>query len=199
MIKTHQCLTLSLLYAVMKSFNLKYHKSSVLLKTLLAIFASSAVAMLIILLNLPNTLSVGLIVPFITISLLIIFGVFKWITGTYIFVPCTTAISEKGISFKIEKASFLYHQKEFSSGWDNITHISEKFDNNNAEYFYQVTFKNPYFKANFSARENGFDEAEKFFAELRFYKETHMHSLTTDLKSYHIKNYNNLTSLDLIP
>ncbi|ARS42152.1 hypothetical protein CA265_21830 [Sphingobacteriaceae bacterium GW460-11-11-14-LB5] len=96
-----------------------------------------------------------------------------WITKTQIFVHSKILISEKGISFKLKSTSFLYRRTEFFSGWENVSSVTEMFDNHNGGYFYQIAFKNPDFVTNFSPLKNHEIEADRFFSELQYYQESY--------------------------
>ncbi|TCC93449.1 hypothetical protein EZ428_01375 [Pedobacter frigiditerrae] len=126
--------------------------------------------MFVILLNLPKDLPdwiiYGLIVFFLivlVVSLLLMIK--KWLN-----VPCKTFVNESGISFKFEKKNFFYKYNTFFSGWENVTNISDTAYNEQGN-FYQITFKNPSFTANFSAIKTEEEDAEKFFNELTYYQD----------------------------
>ncbi|WP_293311334.1 hypothetical protein [Pedobacter sp. UBA5917] len=96
-----------------------------------------------------------------------------WITRTQIFVSGKVQINEKGIRFKLKSTSFLYRRTNFFCHWDNVIGVTEMFDNHNGGYFYKVAFKNPNFVAYFSPLKKHEKDAERFFTELQFYKESY--------------------------
>jgi hypothetical protein len=96
-----------------------------------------------------------------------------WITRTQIFVRSKVLINEKGISFKLKSTSFFYRRTNFFCAWENVTSVTEMFDNHNGGYFYQVAFNNPDFVANFSPLKNHETEADRFFSELQYYQESY--------------------------
>jgi len=157
----------------MNSFQLKYHKSSILIAVLIAVPSIGALLMLMILFCLPiNAPFWAIVVLNFSFLLVMILGL-KWIIKTQIFIPCQVTIGRRGLSFNIKKSSLFYDKKKFFSAWENIAAISEKFDDQNGEYYYQISFKKSFTKVNLSAQINYKEEAELFFKELRYFQETY--------------------------
>ncbi|WP_343522779.1 hypothetical protein [Pedobacter sp.] len=157
----------------MYPYKLKYHKNSVLLIAMVGIPVLFISLMLYCLFSLPSSLSETSTLLFVSLSIILMALFLLWITKTQIFVLSKISISEKGISFKLRKTSFLYRRTDFFSEWENVTSVIEMFDNHNGGYFYQITFKNPAFVANFSALKNHETAAERFFSELKYYQESY--------------------------
>ncbi|PWS27810.1 hypothetical protein DHW03_09545 [Pedobacter yonginense] len=102
--------------------------------------------------------------------------------NTQLIVKCAIKINERGLNLKVDKPTLFYHQKDFSTNWENVSHITEKFDGRNGSYYYQIAFKNPSFKANFNAMNRCEDEAERFYTELRSFQEIyHLQKMPTIL------------------
>lgn len=156
----------------MHPYKLKYHKNSVLLIAMVGIPMFFISLMLYCLFSLPSSLSETSTLIFVSLSIILMALLLLWITKTQIFVHSKILISEKGISFKLKSTSFLYRRTEFFSGWENVTSVTEMFDNHNGGYFYQIAFKNPGFVANFSPLKNHEIEADRFFSELQYYQES---------------------------
>jgi hypothetical protein len=157
----------------MQTFTLNYHKNSMLLLSMLCIPILYSGLTLAILLKLQPSIADWLIFVIIASSLLMMILLLRWVIYSQIMVQSKVSINDKGISFKLQKNSFLYRYVDFYSGWENVNNISEIFCSRTGNYFYRITFKNPFFSANFSAIKNGEAEAEKFFSELDYYKETY--------------------------
>ncbi len=157
----------------MHSYKLKYHKNSVLLIAMVAIPAIFISLMLYCLFNLPTSLS-ELSTLFLVATAMISMALFLlWITRTQIFVHSTVLINENGISIKLKSTSFLYRRTDFFCSWENVTSVTEMFDNFNGGYFYQIAFNNPDFVANFSPLKNHETEADRFFSALQYYQENY--------------------------
>lgn len=157
----------------MQPYKLKYHKNSVLLIAMVGIPVFFISLMLYCLFNLPTSLSEPSTLILICLSVVFMATTLLWITRTQIFVSGKVQINEKGIRFKLKSTSFLYRRTNFFCHWDNVTGVTEMFDNHNGGYFYKVAFKSPNFVAYFSPLKKHEKEAERFFTELQFYKESY--------------------------
>jgi len=137
--------------------------------------------------SLSSLFSTPLLLTIVSISIILLTLFLLWIKNTQVYVSTTVSLSNKGITFKLNR-SFLYSLSEFSTHWDNVENIKEVFDNNEGTHLYQIKFKNPTFTANFSALNNHELEAEKFFSELQYYQETFiLDHLRYQVKTHHHK------------
>jgi len=157
----------------MHSYKLKYHKNSVLLIAMIGIPVFFISLMLYCLFSLPTSLSELSTLVLVSLSIISMALILLWVTRTQIFVHSKVLISEKGISFKLKSTSFLYRRTDFFCGWENISRVTEMFDNHNGGYFYQISFSHPDFVANFSPLKNHETEADRFFSELQYYQESY--------------------------
>ena len=157
----------------MQTFTLNYHKNSMLLLSMLFIPISYSGLTLAVLLKLQPLVAEWIIFLIIVLSFLLMILLLRWVVYSQVKVQCKVSLDDKGISFRLQKNSFLYRYVDFYSGWENVNNISEIFCSRTGNYFYRLTFKNPFFSANFSAIKNGETEADKFFSELNYYKETY--------------------------
>jgi hypothetical protein len=157
----------------MHPYKLKYHKNSVLLIAMVGIPMFFISLMLYCLFSLPTSLSELSTLVLVSLSIISMALILLWVTKTQIFVRSKVLISEKGISFKLKKTSFLYRRRDFFCGWEHVTSVTEMFDNHNGGYFYQIAFNNPDFVANFSPLKNHETEADRFFSELQYYQESY--------------------------
>ncbi|RDC56845.1 hypothetical protein DU508_06485 [Pedobacter chinensis] len=155
----------------MNSFQLKYHKSNVLIAALIGVPSIGALLMLMILFCLPINAPLWAITLLIFSFLLVMILALRWIIKNQVFVPCTVTINRQGLRFNIEKASLFYDKKNFFSAWENIASISEKFDDQNGGYYYQIRFRKSFIKVNLSAQINCEEEAELFFKELSCFQD----------------------------
>ncbi|TCD11665.1 hypothetical protein EZ449_05255 [Pedobacter frigidisoli] len=155
----------------MKSYQLKYHKNSVLLIAMLVIPFFFISLLFYILFSLPTSISELSILALVLSSIASVFLLLFWVKETQIFVTAKIIINNEGIAFELKKSSLFYWRTSFFSGWERVSNITEMFDNHNGGYFYQITFKNPAFTVNFSPLKNHQLEAEHFFAELQYYQE----------------------------
>ena len=109
-----------------------------------------------------------------------------WVLKTQIFAHSKVIIGEDGIGFKLKSTCLLYRRTDFFTGWDNVTRVTEMFDNHTGGHFYQIEFKNPSFVANFNPLKDLEVEADRFFSELQHYQEndniTNQLLLNTKLK-----------------
>lgn len=158
----------------MQTFNLNYHKNTILLISMIAVPVLIAGVTLLILLSLPSHLPEFVFITIIIISVLIMVATLRWLINNVIIVPCQATISHEGIFFTLEKKSLLYQTKEFFSGWENVTSISEIFCSKTGRNFHRITFSNPSITANFSAIKYNELEADKFFNDLSYYQDTYM-------------------------
>lgn len=158
----------------MQTFNLNYHKNTILLISMIAVPMVIAGLTLSILLALPSRLPEFVFIAIIVISVLFMVAILRWLINKVIIVPCQTTISHEGIFFALEKKSFLYRTNEFFSGWENVTSISEIFCSKTGRNFHRITFSNPTITANFSAIRYNELEADKFFTDLSYYQDTYM-------------------------
>lgn len=154
----------------MLPYRLLYSKNSVLIMAMILIPIFGVGLMFAILLNLPKDLPDWTIFSFIIFFLFVLVVSLLYIIKKWLNVPCNTFVNETGISFKFEKKNFFYKYNDFFSGWENVTNISETAYNEQGN-FYQITFKNPSFTANFSAIKAKEEHAEKFFNELTYYQD----------------------------
>jgi len=123
-----------------------------------------------LLFNLPKDLQDWIIYGIIFSFLILIVVVLLLVIKKWLTVPCKTFVNENGISFKFEKKNFFYKYNDFFSGWENVTNISDTTYNEQGS-FYQISFKNPTFTANFNAIKGEEENAEKFFDELTYYQD----------------------------
>lgn len=93
-------------------------------------------------------------------------------------MPCTVSIEQEQMKLEITEKKLFYNKRNFSAPWENILSIEEKFSIQHGNYSYSAIFSAPYFKANFSMKENDEDEAENFFRLLRCYQENKKISIT---------------------
>jgi len=157
----------------MYPYKLKYHKNSVLLIAMVGIPVFFITLMLYCLFSLPTSLSEISTLVLVSLSIISMALILLWVTRTQIFVQSKVLISEKGISFKLKSTSFLYRRTDFFCGWENVTSVTEMFDNHNGGYFYQIAFNNPDFVVNFSPLKNHESEADRFFSELQYYQDSY--------------------------
>lgn len=157
----------------MHPYKLKYHKNSVLLIAMVGIPIFFISLLVYCLFSLPQSLSEFSTLMLVSLSIITMALIVLWITKTQIFVRSKVHIDENGIRFKLKSTSLLYRRTEYFSGWENISRVTEMFDNHNGGYFYQIAFKNPSFIANFSPLKNHEAEAERFFLELQHYQENY--------------------------
>ncbi|MBC6110735.1 hypothetical protein ACFOG5_16865 [Pedobacter fastidiosus] len=157
----------------MQSYKLKYHKNSLLLITMIGFPIVCATIMFAFLSNLPQSLPEWAMLIMVCSSLVLMVAFLFWMINTQLIVRCAVKVNDKGINLKIDQPSLFYKPKDFFAGWENVNHITEKFDGRNGSYYYQVSFKNPSFNANFNALNGGEEEAEKFYTELRYFQETY--------------------------
>jgi hypothetical protein len=173
----------------MNVFQLQYHKSSVLVTTLAGVPTIGALLMFIMLYHLPINTSFWLISMLITTFLLIMIFILRWVIKTQIFVPCAVSIEQEQMKLEITENNLFYNKRNFSAPWENILSIEEKFSIQHGNYSYAVIFTAPYFKANFSMKENYEDEAENFFKLLRYYQEnkkiSNIHQQKQITKDFH--------------
>lgn len=155
----------------MKSYALKYHKNNVLLIAIFGIPIFFVSLMFYSLFSLPTSISEISILILASLSIIFVSLLLIWIKNNQIFVSTKVFVNETGISYNLSRSSFFYRRTDFFSGWEKVSSITEMFDNHNGGYFYQITFKDPNFTANFSPLKNQELEAENFFAELQFYQE----------------------------
>jgi hypothetical protein len=154
----------------MLPYRLLYSKNSVLILAMILIPILGVGVMFGILLNLPKDLPDWIIYSLIVFFLIILVIFLLIIIKKWLNVPCQAFANENGISFKFEKRNFFYKYNDFFSGWENVTNISDTAYNEQGN-FYQITFKNPSFTANFSAIKTHEENAEKFFNELTYYQD----------------------------
>ncbi|MFC3561461.1 hypothetical protein [Pedobacter jamesrossensis] len=156
----------------MQNFNLNYHKNSILLTSMVAVPLIIAGSALMVLLSLPLGLSEFVYITIIAISFIFMITFLRWLINNFIIVPCKATISQEGIFFSLKKRSFLYKTNEFFSAWENVSSISEIFCSKTGRNFHRITFINPKITANFSAIKYTESDADKFFNDLNYYKET---------------------------
>ncbi|WP_316769555.1 hypothetical protein [Pedobacter frigiditerrae] len=154
----------------MLPYRLLYSKNTVLILAMVLIPISGMGVMFAILLNLPKDLPDLIIYILIVFFLIILVLSLLLIIKKYLNIPCKTFVDETGISFKFEQKNVFYKYNDFFSGWENVTNISDTAYNEQGN-FYQITFKNPSFTANFSAIKGEEENAEKFFDELTYYQD----------------------------
>lgn len=154
----------------MLPYRLLYSKNSVLILAMILIPIFGVGLMFAILLNLTKDLPDWTIFSFIIFFLFVLVISLLYIIKKWLNVACNTFVNESGISFKFEKKNFFYKYNDFFSGWENVTNIAETAYNEQGN-FYQITFKNPSFTANFSAIKAEEEHAQKFFNELTYYQD----------------------------
>ncbi|SDC96418.1 hypothetical protein SAMN04488024_103469 [Pedobacter soli] len=157
----------------MRAYKLKYHKNRVLLIAMAGIPLLFISFLLFFFFKVPALLPESYTLIFVSLYLIIMALIIMWITRTQIFVHCKVSMDENGISFKLKNGSILYRKTDFFSNWENISQVTEMFDNYNGGYFYQIVFNNPNFTANFSPLKNQEEDAERFFSKLRYYQKNY--------------------------
>ena len=157
----------------MHSYELKYHKNNVMLIAMIGFPVLFISLVLYCLFGLLTSLSEGTTLILVSLSIISMALMSFWVTKTQIFVHSTVLISEDGIGFKLKSTCLLYRRTDFFAGWDNVTQVTEMFDNHNGGYFYQIEFKTPNFVANFNPMKDLEAEADRFFSELQHYQENY--------------------------
>ncbi|RYD80928.1 MAG: hypothetical protein EOP55_00755 [Sphingobacteriales bacterium] len=157
----------------MQTYNLNYHKNSTLLFFMFLVPISLAATTLFILLNISEPLSEYFFILVIAASLLLMVLLLRWVVYNKIIIPTKVELNPDGIFFELKKTSFLYNTTSFFASWQHVENISEIFCSKTGKYFYRITFSNPNFTANFSAWKNHEDEAEKFFNDVRYYRDAY--------------------------
>lgn len=170
----------------MQCYKLKYHKNSLLLISMIGFPIVCAAVMFAFLSSLPQSLPEWAMFGIVCSSLIIMVTFLLWLINTQLIVKCAVKINDKGINLKINQSGLFYKQKDFFTDWKNVNHITEKFDGRNGNYYYQISFKNPSFKANFNAINHEEAEAEKFYTELRYFQEIYNFQ---KLPKFHSRDY----------
>lgn len=174
----------------MNSFQLKYHKCSVLIAAFIGVPSIGALLMFFVLFCLPIDTPLWIISTLIASFLLVMILALRWIIKTQIFVACQVQSDSRGIKFTIERGSLFYSKRSFYSIWEDIYSIEEKFSNQNGDYYYAVGFNKPLFCANFSMQENFEQDAEEFFKQLRVLQDNQTLSKLQVHKNYKIVKQN---------
>jgi len=162
----------------MHAYKLKYHKNNVMLIAMIGFPLLFISLVMYCIFGLFTSLSEGMMLMLVSLSIISMALMLFWVAKSQIFVHSQVLIGEDGIGFKLKSTSLLYRRTDFFSGWENVSRVTEMFDNNNGGYYYQIEFKSPNFVANFNPAKDLEAEADRFFAELEHYQE-----------NYHISNH----------
>ena len=161
----------------MSSYQVKYHKNSVLIIAMAGIPVFFISLMFYFLFNIPTPSSELLILGLTVLLVTVIFSLLIWVKNTQIFVAAKVSLNDDGITIKLKRTSFLYRRTVFFSSWKNVDKITEMFDNHNGGFFYQIAFKSPNFVVNLGVLKNADAEAQQFFKALQYYQE---HKITNE-------------------
>lgn len=162
----------------MHAYKLKYHKNNVMLIAMIGFPLIFISLVMYCIFGLFTSLSEGTMLMLVSLSIISMALMLFWVAKTQIFVHSQVLIGADGIGFKLKSTSLLYRRTDFFSGWENVSRVTEMFDNNNGGYYYQIEFKSPNFVANFNPVKDLEAEADRFFSELEHYQE-----------NYHISNH----------
>ncbi|RQO78503.1 hypothetical protein DBR40_06040 [Pedobacter sp. KBW01] len=162
----------------MHIYKLKYHKNNVMLIAMIGFPVLFISLVMYCIFGLFTSLSEGMMLMLVSLSIISMALMLFWVAKTQVFVNSKVLIGDDGIGFKLKSTSLLYRRTDFFSGWENVSRVTEMFDNNNGGYYYQIEFKNPHFVANFNPVRDLEAEADRFFSGLEHYQE-----------NYHISNH----------
>lgn len=137
---------------------------------MIAIPLLGTLLLLITLLSLPKEFFGVLTVSSIVATIFLMAMVLYWAINKEINIPCKVEIHEKGIGYKFLKKSLFYQRRDFYSGWENVTGISEVFCNATGKYFFRLKFRNPNTTVNFSPVKDREAEADYLFSALDYYQ-----------------------------
>lgn len=123
----------------MKTYRLQFNKNNVIILTLVAVPLIGMAALFVLLFSLPTTTPDWIIITIISIFLVLMSGLVVFIAVRYLTIPCRLTLEESGLHYEFERKSLFYRRNSFFSGWENVTNISENFNNGQGS-FYRISF-----------------------------------------------------------